>query len=403
MPPEVADILDIAAAAFIEDRRGKRGAVGESLFWRSLTLRVAVRSFAFWNSREARGAVQEVLTWLTGDEWNIEFERSGATPQPRQIRLPIDNPTDDVALFSGGLDATAGLGILLASGRTATAIGVVTNPAMRGYQRRVIVALQKAQGSRLVYSHMDFASLVSSGRDEPTRRTRALVFLGAGVAAAVSVGRDELLLFENGVGAVNLPYTAAQWGPMTSRSAHPKTLAMFADLVSLALGRVFKIRNPHVTQTKGQMCALLPEWARTACSLSQSCDNSAAGRSALDKRCGECTSCLLRRLSLTAANRSDWDPCKYRRDVLGPRTDRDRTVEMLWQAANLDEALRSGDARGLERRFPSLREVPRNVLSMAEQRRLFAEYVEEWRRYPDPRVAHFLAPIELKDADDVVG
>lgn len=203
-----------------------------------------------------------------------------------------------------------------------------------------------------------------------------------------------MLVFENGVGALNLPFTAAQSGAMTSRAVHPLTLRLMSELVEQLLGRPFDIVNPYLSATKGEMVAALPLAARRACAASESCDNAAAGRGALQKRCGFCTSCLLRRVSFQAAGRAGWDDRPYLADRAGT-SPRDCLPEMLWQAATLDRALRSSDPDELRRRVPSLRYVPEDSLDDSAQRRLLGAYVDEWRRYPDPAVRRYLDPVPL--------
>jgi hypothetical protein len=196
------------------------------------------------------------------------------------------------------------------------------------------------------------------------------------------------------VGALNLPFTSAQSGAMTSRSVHPLTLNLMSELVELVSGGPFAIENPFVSMTKGEMVALLPPAAELACARSESCDNAAAGRGALERRCGHCTSCLLRRLSFQAGGRANWDMGKYLSDTK-IRPQRWRLPEMLWQAATLDRALRSPNPDELRRSFPSLHSVPLNQLDAAEQRRLLVTYVNEWRRYPDRTVCRYLDPEPL--------
>ena len=38
-------------------------------------------------------------------------------------------------------------------------------------------------------------------------------------------GQDRLQVFENGIGAINLPYLHSQYGSQAARAMHPKTLA----------------------------------------------------------------------------------------------------------------------------------------------------------------------------------
>lgn len=387
-PVPIQDLLDVAVQAYMKDREERRGPAGDPEWSRSLELEIAVRRPVVWGRPDVRQCLEDLLAWMTGDAWNVRVSRSTAKPRPQQSKLPLDPLVDDVALFSGGLDATAGVALRMASGRSVLAVGVATNTAMRGYQRRTYEALSEARVGRIRYVQVPLESRTRSRHDESSRRTRGFVFLAVGIAAAIAAGRDELLMLENGIGAINLPYTASQWGAMTSRSAHPKTLLLLERLVGLTIDRPVTIRNPHLMHTKGQMCARLPVWARSAVGSSESCDNAAAGRGALDRRCGECTSCILRRLSLSAARRSEWDGRPYRSVLRGNTEDRDRTPEMLWQAALIANATRRPG--GLEEEYPQLRELPNFDAQKSEVLSLYRTYLSEWREYPDARVEMFL-------------
>jgi 7-cyano-7-deazaguanine synthase in queuosine biosynthesis len=332
-----------------------------------------------------------LLTWLTDDDWRINFIHANREPAETQAQLDIDPVERTVMLFSGGLDATAGAALTLPE-RPLLGVGVVTNSVMGRYQREALRALDQLGDIR--YSPVSFAVATGGVRDnEPTRRTRGLVFLGVGVAAALQRGTRRLLVAENGIGALNLPFTGAQSGVMTSRAVHPKTLRLMATLVSEVTGDAFVIENPFLGSTKGQMVRALPPEAQEACGHSQSCDNAAAGRGHLEKRCGHCTSCLLRRVSFHAAGRSEWDKRPYLVDS-DKREPRWRLPEVLWQAATFDSTLRSTDDSALERKFPDLRYVIGTDLPREAVRDLLATYVEEWRSFPDPIVPRFLPAVD---------
>lgn len=389
--PLVSDLLEIAGQAFVLDRCTPRGASPDDPRWsRTLHLRAEVQLPEIWSDPAVAGHLVALLAWLTDDVWDVRFSSCRRRDTARQIPLSVDTHPRHVMLFSGGLDAVAG-SALLAEESHLEAVAVVTNPAMRGYQRRAFGHLSKQLGSHLAFSPVDF-SVVNSGSsdNEPTRRTRGLVFLAIGAAAALQRGTSEVLIAENGVGALNLPFTAAQTGAMTSRAVHPRTLRLASDWLSAALQEPFRIRNPFITWTKGQMVQALPASMREACAMSQSCDNAAAGRGHLERRCGHCTSCLLRRLSFAAARRSSWDSEPYLSDT-EIRPDRWRLPEMLWQAARLDRALSSEEPADLLVEFPSLSDLDGTDISIADLRPALAIYVDEWRRFRHPDVRRYLS------------
>lgn len=386
--PLVSDLLAFCEQAFLADRNEPRGKNPDSATWhRTLKIDVPVGSPSRWSGAPVLELATELLTWLTDDDWRVQFVPADREPQAAQAQLDIDPVERTVMLFSGGLDATAGAALTLPD-TPLLGVGVVTNSVMGGYQRRALRALAPLGDIR--YSPVMFSVASGGAQDnEPTRRTRGLVFLGVGIAAALQRGTRRLLVAENGIGALNLPLTGAQSGVMTSRAVHPKTLRLMAALVSELTSAKFAIDNPFLTSTKGQMVSALPPEACEACGHSQSCDNAAAGRGALEKRCGHCTSCLLRRVSFHTAGRTEWDNLPYLVDS-DKREPRWRLPEVLWQAATFDAVLRSTDDNAMLRQFPDLRYVLESELPQDALRELLSTYVEEWRSFPDPIVSRFL-------------
>jgi len=74
------------------------------------------------------------------------------------------------------------------------------------------------------------------------------------LGAALSAGTGHLYLYENGVGAINLPYERTPVGIPNSRSVHPRTLLLVSNFIQALTGRQFNIENPCVFQTKAEMC-----------------------------------------------------------------------------------------------------------------------------------------------------
>ena len=110
-------------------------------------------------------------------------------------------------------------------------------------------------------------------REEPSQRTRALVFLVLGIATALQAGTDTLWVYENGIGALNLPLNETQLGIDNYRGVHPRFLMLAQDFLSLALDQPMHIRNPFQFSTKAQMCkSLVGSGIAEAVSHTVSCD-----------------------------------------------------------------------------------------------------------------------------------
>lgn len=98
---EVCDLVHVATAAYIADRRTTRGI----RFGRDLAIHVAVLSDA-WTG-ELIDTTEALLGWLTGDHWTLTTE-----PAPQATLPTADVRTDvvvgPVSLLSGGLDSFMG-------------------------------------------------------------------------------------------------------------------------------------------------------------------------------------------------------------------------------------------------------------------------------------------------------
>lgn len=394
--PITHDLLALAQQAFLADREVPRGMGSDSPHWhRHLNITVPVSDPDRWAQDDLTNAVTELLNWLSDDTWDVQWKRmDGLRLRSGQAQLLREGRPRSVILFSGGLDAVAGVAHFLPK-HDLEAVAVFSNRVMQGYQRRTISAIRQARlGRDLEFQQIDF-SIQGGRRDsEPSRRTRGLVFLCLGAAMALRRGRNQLIMAENGVGAINLPLTKAQSGAMTSRSAHPRTVDLFERMVSLATQEAFVVQTPFLTLTKAQVIDLLPANARAAVRSSESCDLAAAGRGSLQRRCGYCSSCLLRRMAFEASGRATWDHPRYLADT-HPNQVRSQRPEMLWQAAALDRALRDPSAERLLQDFPELGDIPEERLDRAAQVRLLAAYVDDWRKQPDAMIRRYLPVLPL--------
>ena len=205
-------------------------------------------------------------------------------------------------------------------------------------------------------------------------------------------------MYENGVGALNLPINETQLGVDNYRGVHPRSLRMFETLAAPVLGRELSVRNPFLFNTKAEMCrSLLPAGLADAVGDTISCDSFPMRIPDQAPQCGHCTSCVLRRQALHAAGFGTYDPAAaYRHDVRAGRNalgkDQVYGVEaMRGQVQRLERALASADPwQSLVASFPELGRTsaeigPHQGLDAAQVSakfvRLFQTYVCEWRRF----------------------
>ena len=240
------------------------------------------------------------------------------------------------------------------------------------------------------------------GTDEPNQRSRGFVFQVLGAVTALMAGAKELYVYENGVGAISLPYTAAQVGAHNTRATSPLFLAGMSEFISTVVGHQFEIRNPYLFRTKGQICeALRGSRLRDLIRLTGSCDGFPLLRRADKDHCGYCTSCLLRRQALHAAGLEAAEPAtRYQHDLTATHpaaTDSRSQKEHVWpwqaidhQVALLQRALAMRDPwSALSRAYPQLFEIAEVLESLGEPPllvqpgivNLYRRYCEEGQRF----------------------
>jgi len=399
----LADLVDVGMAAYAADRlcpRPRRRNRYDHFWHRRIHITLPVRTPERWGEPEVRHHLQDVLAFLTEDDWTFDFVPRAAGPREVQGQLfdPRPSPPLTTCLFSRGLDSVAGLTreLRAAPDTTFVLFGGYTHPRLAKVQRELACALQADFGARIRFVQVPFGirhETHSCNEDDRTQRSRGFAHGLLGSAIAIASGGDSLRCYENGVGALNLPLTDAQLGAQNARSAHPVAAEELAHLVRLITGRPFRIELPCIFETKASMCR--PMRGTTLEDLvpsTVSCDSFPL-RIRGKTQCGHCSSCVLRRQALRVAGLSAYDPPEpYRYDLHDAGSWNDAAVTypmsaMLYQVAQLQAALGSGDPwYTLSRTFPRLEQT---VLSLAkwgwnaeETRagilRLYSTYCDEW-------------------------
>lgn len=408
LEPLLADWVDVALAAYVADRlsprRDPKGQQRAFQWARRLALRIPVREPDAWRRAEVSDALRETLRHITDDEWDFEFVPRRAGRDSRQAYLFATPPSKPVraALYSGGLDSFSGAARQSAelSDHSFVFVSGASNARQKVTQREQIGAIVRRFGREVRHVTVPFGirwrGRSHEGVEESSQRTRGFLFPTIGAVTALTAGGGELYIYENGIGAINLPYDATQLGTSNSRASHPITLLRMSDFAGLLTGKPFAFINPFLFETKGEMCrhpsvrALAPHIPATF-----SCDGFPV-QVRNKPQCGTCTSCLLRRLSLEAAGLSSFDPPdKYLCD-LSDRATRasQRQLQNLkameWQYQKIRQRLAAkGPWQSMITEFPELQSVASEMAARGgpagevERRllRLYARYASEWERF----------------------
>ena len=385
LPPIAADLIEIATIVYVADqmvaRPGRQQLDAGASWAREMSLEMPVRAPDAWNASAAH--LSELLAWLTDDRWSLVFTRRAGSRGPLDVSqgFLFDTIPHGAApvLFSGGLDSAAGLATWLANAE-AVAVSVDTNNWMQHVQQRVLRELRGVSEHACVPLRYRVSARGQKHPAESTRRSRGLLFLGFGIATAWTLNQDRLQVFENGVGAVNLPYTLSQFGSQASKAMHPKTLHMAQELASAISGRPFRVDAPGMTLTKAQLIRMAPAIAAPALADSVSCDTGFSPRVPKHAPCGACTSCILRRQALHAAGKAHLDTgAKYRANSIEGSF---AFQAMLWQVSRLRACLYREDPwHALVLEYPELLDT--TPMAPTEVINLYRSYVQEWDDLPE--------------------
>ncbi|EDX75939.1 hypothetical protein MC7420_5373 [Coleofasciculus chthonoplastes PCC 7420] len=390
-PSVIADLIDLAVAIHASDRLAVQHLRQEQSRIRVV---LPVRHPELLNTKSFQAKLENLLRWATGSRWAFDFQKrtaSGRIVEQEERIFPNDPEECEVALWSGGLDALAGLYSRLQTNHAASFMlfGTGSNNNVYARQEHVFKALQPSFRDRLNLCRVPIR-FSDSSRHQKNKipRARGIVFTLLGAAYAYLMGQRVLYVYENGIGAINLPYRASAVGLDHSRSVHPLTLLMVSDVVSELFGEEFRVRNPFLFWTKAEMCRALAEDGRSDLPpLTKSCD-SPHRQPQQPIQCGYCSSCILRKQALAASKIED-----RTRYVVphGNRPAKDPSLHlrnMLVQVCTFRRLLSASDQwEALTREFLQLDDIvdrsaaAENLLPADMQSRLiklYQTYVAEW-------------------------
>jgi 7-cyano-7-deazaguanine synthase in queuosine biosynthesis len=371
LSPILADLVDVAIAVHMADRLALRDLHFTHGWSRGLRLSIPVRCLEKWNDEAAKLRIQGLLSFLTEDTWNLTFVPRKEGPRASEIQQHlfehIEDGADAISLFSGGLDSLAGTAVAMqqSGARTFVLVSASPNPQQRFRQRDQVKILQQELGLPIRQVSVPFG--IHRGDEyaqEPSRRTRGFLFVVLGAVTAIAGGASVLNIYENGWGALNLPYDNSQIGADNARALNPKFLRQAAQFIKWITDRGCSIVNQSIYQTKAAMLKSAPRHVLARCiPLTFSCDGFPV-RTKNHPQCGFCTSCLLRRYSLEVAELAQFDDStSYLQDWKLNRFNLNRhhlrgLRAMDWQAKRLAKCLATNDPWiPLVSKFPELRTV----------------------------------------------
>lgn len=317
IPTELGiDTLLLAEMVYLADTSVNRKEVSEDGWTRELHLIIPVSDISVWN--KCTTIIKEMLDFLTGDIWTLEFKKRDWTPIKKPKGL-FNSKYSGISLFSGGLDSLVGALDHLESsikqknlfvsfagdGSISKKQGELFDVVSKHYKNIDRLRFKSFQYEKVLFSQM-------AGR-ENTTRGRSFLFIAIAVFAGSGLNRKiDILIPENGIMSLNVPLNTIRIGALSTRTTHPFYIRLWNKLL-YNLGFDMILKNPYWDKTKGEMLKGCKDktFLKSVLSVSSSCAHPAMARWTGKKEChcGYCIPCIIRRAAIYSAFTDD--PTEY--------------------------------------------------------------------------------------------
>ena len=299
--------------------------------WKRYIVLENVPCVNFDEMHKSRSLFQHAISFLTGDDWQINFQQLTAfnySPS-KNIKTYDRTQYDLVSLFSGGLDSLIGFIDKVSELDNPKKLLLVSHMEL-GKERGDQDGILEYCNSHNIFTERYSQVLLNAGlkrnswniptKAEITFRSRSLLFFAAGIYCAHGVGpHTPLIVPENGTISVNVPLDKGRRSSCSTRTTHP-TFIKRLQAALYAIGIENPIINPYSLMSKADMmkkCCedvskkeLLKALTPLSCSCAKRGHNSFWDKSGSEihdnhiSHCGMCLPCLYRRVALDAV---DWD------------------------------------------------------------------------------------------------
>jgi len=298
---------------------------------REIKVRFPVYNIQKWNS--SLNVLTYILNFLTGDYWEISFEKIGI--QTIYIDKKNKNINKDdacyqyITLFSGGLDSLVGAinfiesldknkKVLLVSHFDSNSAGPSKDQkTLSSYLEDKNKNKTKWIQAKIYLSHYDVNNKLIN--IETSYRSRSLLFIAIGVYIQTSRNNSNYLFIpENGTISLNYPLTPSRSSSLSTRTTHPYFLLKLQELFK-DIGINTELENPFKLLTKGEIISNSKNLTMLKGIYEESVSCSKSGRKMYWNRkkgtrhCGVCIPCIHRRSGL---HREGLDTQLYGIDIL---------------------------------------------------------------------------------------
>ncbi|MDV4153852.1 MULTISPECIES: 7-cyano-7-deazaguanine synthase [Rhizobium] len=281
------DLMVLAAAIEFADRRWRR----PTSWLRNLHVTIPVIDYASWSRLEVQSTLRSAMNFLTGDNWRFTFVKAtnGSPIGSRQIPLLFDQAKTFAIAYSNGLDSRA---VSALSGAPAEALCI-----------RVAGTKQRRMDGDSYFTQIPFRVKGFKGK-ESSFRSRGFQFAAIATIASHLSNITRIVVPESGQGALG-PVLVPLYNIYTDYRNFPAFFRKMERFTQALLGCSINFEQPRLWSTKGEtMTAFLdlPGKKKQHLVNTRSCwQTRRIVNTDRRRQCGLCAACLLRRMSLYAA------------------------------------------------------------------------------------------------------
>lgn len=342
---------------------------------RKIYCEVEVYEKEAWENVKA--ILTELVDWVSGDHFNINFEPSEKGFQNFLLCLPSDPRMECITLFSGGLDSLAGASYNFENQIVSDYVGYINKAEekkhqvmLRGFYNKVFAPMG---------SEIDIKNKYQRKKQFYFQSTRSLLYLSLAVSKALSKSIKEIRMYENGILSLN-----PEFGRYTTKTTHPKTISLYNELL-FTLGYDIQIINKFDYSTKGEVINNMNEDFKNQISNTFTCGKGRAGtQDNHTGQCGVCVPCVLRKISLAAYDNEQFDTAYYVKYDSRDCTDRRYSLEYKKNIGYFEayvEAIKNDEIFGqISSNYPKFHMEPTYLI---KQKAMFETFVKEFERFKE--------------------
>lgn len=267
---------------------------------RQINLQFAVHNVPLWQGLKPK--LEEMLKFLTGDYWLLEFVVD-PSPLPHARKRKVYD-ADCIALLSGGMDSLVGAIDIVGSQHKPLLVSHIVrgNAAVQQY------FVRQVSPQSGFFQWNEAVSLPPEVQGEGSTRARSIVFFAFAALAATGLPpffnqKKTIYVAENGFISLNVSLNPSRVSSLSTKTTHPVYMNYLRNIWD-ELGLNISLDTPYKFYTKGEMLINCSNQRL----MRKLIDNTVScGKYGVHKltHCGRCVPCMVRRAAFQQAGIPD--------------------------------------------------------------------------------------------------